>query len=513
MKNIKGLFHLKPLHLTSTLSENSRINPNSYWGGKVERMALSLFRHARHTVPAYQRFLKEHGVDGERIKTIADFKTLPVMDKTSYLRKYEYRDLFPNRDLSLVTTISATSGSTGEPFYFPRGEAQDAQYEYIAELFLKNQFGIDKKSTLGIIGFGLGIWIGGMFTYKVFNKIAAKGYRLSLLPVGPNKELFLKSLKKFGSLYDQVLIMGYPPFIKDIIDEARDHGIDWKDYNIKILTATEAFSEDFRDYLTAHAHIENPLTDIINIYGTVEFGTMAHETAITTLIRKIAVKNTQVFHEIFDSIHRLPTLAQYQPAFYYFEDVAGELLCTGFGSSMPLIRYRFPDRGGVIPYDTMIAKLKSAGVDILKEAERAKIDSTISKLPFVYVYERTDSSTNLFGIAIYAEYIRDALQDKSITRYLTGKFTMTTETDRAQNQFLEVNIELQKHISPKKKLADAIQKMITESLIKRSTEFGYLYRGSTTRYQQRLKPHIVLWSYEHSLHFKPGAKQKWVKRQ
>ncbi|MFY9462841.1 MAG: hypothetical protein WAP52_01505, partial [Candidatus Sungiibacteriota bacterium] len=70
----------------------------------------------------------------------------------------------------------------------------------------------------------------------------------------------------------------------------------------------------------------------------------------------------------------------------------------------------------------------------------------------------------------------------------------------------------QKHMSAKKQLADAVQKAVIEALIKHSTEFGYLYPSSTPSYQERLKPHIFLWPYGHELHFKPGTKQKWVKK-
>lgn len=480
----------------------------SHWMKMGEKKARALFHCARRTVPAYKKFLKAHGIDGNKIKTSEDFKRLPVMDKQTYLRAYPYRDLFPNRDLSRVTTISATSGSTGEPFYFPRGEAQDAQYEYIAELFLKNQFAIDKKSTLGIIGFGLGIWIGGIFTYKVLNKIAAKGYRFSLLPIGPNKELFLKSLKKFGPLYDQVLMMGYPPFIKDIIDEAGDYGVDWKNYRIKILTATEGFSEEFRDYLARRAHIANPLTDTINIYGTVELGTMAHETGIANMIRAIAAKNPSLAKNLFGSSHRLPTLAQYHPDIIHFEQVGDEVIGSGSGSAFPLIRYSFPDRGGVIAFERMGQEFTRGGMDMMQEAKRHGIAKTILKLPFVYVYERADSTITVRGANIYAEHIRRALLHPSLQNRVTGKFAMIKKEDVKMNEYFEVNVELKKKTKPSDVSVKTIQGILVETLRKLNSEYDDQYRSVP----KMMTPPVILWPYGHELHFKPGAKQKWVKR-
>lgn len=485
-----------------------RQKPSSYFEETGEHRIIELFRYAAASVSAYKAFLKQYKIDPKNIKTIADFKKLPIISKQSYLHAYSYQDLFPNRDLSRVTTISATSGSTGEPFYFPRGEEQDAQYEYIAELFLKNQFEIDKKSTLGIIGFGLGIWIGGIFTYKVFNKIAAKGYRLSLLPVGPNKELFLKSLKKFGSLYDQVLIMGYPPFIKDIIDEAGDYGIDWKDYRVRILIATESFSEEFREYLAKGAGIKNPVNDIISIYGTVELGTMANETALANMIRARASKNPSLAKHLFGTTERLPTLAQYHPDLTYFEEVDGEVIGSGFGAAFPLIRYSFPDRGGVIPFDRMTEKLEKSGVDIMKKARASGIAKTILKLPFVFVYERADATITVRGANIYAEHIRHALMHPAVRREVTGKLTMVKKEDEKMNEYFEVNVELKKQKKPSDDLTKKIQEIIVETLRQINSEYDDQYRSVP----KIMTPPVALYPYQDPVYFSPGGKQKWARK-
>lgn len=486
-----------------------KTQPASHWEKRGERYALAMFRYGYKTVPAYRKFLTAHGIDGDKIKTIADFRTLPVMDKNSYLGKYEYRDLFPNRDLSAVTTVSATSGSTGEPFYFPRGEEQDWQARYVGEIFLANQFGIGDKRTLGIIGFGMGIWIGGILTYKYFNTLAQKGYRLASIPVGSNAETFLKAIKKFAPLYDQIILVGYPPFIKDVIDQAHEHGVDWKKHTVKILTAAEGYSEDFRAYIAKKAFLKNPLTDTVNIYGTVELGTMAHETPLSNLIRKIAVSRPEVFAAIFSDVNlnRLPTLVQYHPYIVYFEEAAGEVIATGCGSSMPLLRYRFPDRGGVIPYDTMVAKLKSAGVDILAEARKHKIADIIMRLPFVYIYERSDHAVIIRGANIYAEEVRAALQNPALEKSITGKFTMSRQESKSMDEYLEINVELKKDTHASPALAEKIQSTIIDFLNKNNSEFADQYQSVP----KIMTPPVILWPYGHELHFKPGAKQKWVK--
>ncbi|MCK5026789.1 MAG: hypothetical protein KAS07_00055 [Candidatus Pacebacteria bacterium] len=487
------------LHLLKT-------KPAVYWEKKGKEMTLNLFRFTARSVFAYSDLLRKHNVQERDITHVKDFDKLPYVDKHTYVKAYKRKELLPYSDVSSITTFSSTSGSTGEPTYFPRGEEQDWQYEHIAELFLRNQFDIHNKKTLGIIGFALGIWIGGVFTYKNFNTIAKKGYPLALAPVGTNKDIFLKTLKELGDDFEQIILMGYPPFIKDVIDEAPDYGIDLGNHNIKILTATESFSEQFRDYIARKAKIKNKYRDIINIYGTVELGTMAHETALTNLIRDMAVKDKRVYNALFPDVERLPTLAQFYPHITYFENIGEELYASGFGSLFPFIRYRLYDKGGIISFNDMLSKMKSTGVDILKEAERCGVADTVFKLPFVYVHERSDFVVILRGANIYPENIRAGLMDRKLEKMVTGKFTMTKKEDKNSDEYLEINVELKKDVAGNKYLENDVKNIIVETLREKNSEYNnsYLAEG------RKMLPKILFYSYENPMYFSSGIKQKWV---
>ena len=110
----------------------------SFWDEKGEKMALELFRLVTKDVPAYKKLLRKLGIPVGLIKEIKDFDKLPVIDKSSYIKTNNFVDLFPKRNIYDNTTYSATSGSTGEPTFFPRGERQDKYYEYVAEISLSN---------------------------------------------------------------------------------------------------------------------------------------------------------------------------------------------------------------------------------------------------------------------------------------------------------------------------------------------------------------------------------------
>lgn len=493
----------------NALSELRHRRPE-YWEKLGERMALNLFRYTAETVPAYRRFLKKHGVNPRNVRSINDVTALPCTDKRSYIRQFRFPDLFPKGGFQRITTISATSGSSGKATYFPRGEAQDAQYEYIAELFLRNQFGAHEKQTLGIIGFGLGIWIGGIFTYKAFNRIAARGYPLTLAPVGSSIEVYLTTLRDVGHFFDQVLLMGYPPFVKDVIDAGDRMGIRWSKYRLKILTAAEGFSESFREYLVKRAHLSRPFSDIVNIYGTVELGTMAHETSLANLIRHLASRKPDIAKTLFGHAGRLPTLAQYHPYLVYFQQEGEEVVATGYGSAIPLIRYRFPDRGGVISFSQMVDRLRQCGVDIFHEARRSRIAGEILKLPFVHIFEREENSVVVRGVNIYAEHIREALLRRPrFRKLLTGRFTMMKREDRLLNEYFALYVELREETAVKKTLRREIEEEVARTMRMWSSEYNDQYRVAPTR----MHPRVSLHPYGHPRYFPRTGKQRWALRE
>ncbi len=509
-----GVFH--PFKLPTDINrtiKDLRSHPAAYWEKGGEKMALSLFRWVVDTTPAYRSFLKKNFIHPTKIQNIIDFDTLPLTSKDTYLRPANYIDLFPNRDIASATTISATSGSTGEPFYFPRNSLHDDMYQYEAEIFLKEQFSIDQKKTLAVLGFGLGIWIGGIFTYRVLEHISGKGYPLTIVPTGTSKEQFLQAVKKFGKLYGQIILMGYPPFIKDVLDEGADYGINWKDHEIKILTAAEGYSEKFREYLAKKAGLKNMLSDTVNIYGTVELGTMAHETALSNLIRHLAAKNKKIFQMLFPEAGNIPTLCQYYPRLVYFEEVTidgkREVAATGYGTHLPLIRYRLKDLGGVIPYEEMMKKLAACSVDLEQELKTYRIaPRLIRNLPFVYVYARGDYSVVFRGANIYPEEIRHALDDHGLAKYITGRFTMIRKEDKKFNPILEINAELRKNVKANKNIETAIKEKIISHLRESNSEYSDVYRSDSIQ----ASPTIVFWPHHHPLYFVRTGKQMWVKK-
>ncbi len=481
---------------------------SAYWEQVRKRRALDLFHRAAKEVPAYKDFLKKARIQPNKIKNFADFQKVLPVNKDNYLRSYPLEKLcLPNTLSTESLVLTSTSGSTGTPFYFPRNGKLDIQSSIYHQFFLENTHLDKSKPTLVLICFGMGVWIGGVITYEAFKTISERGMPLTILTPGVNKREIFEAMKNIAPKYGQVILCGYPPFMKDVIDEGKTHGVDWHKFDLRIIFAAEAFSEKFRDYILRKTGIKNPYRDTMNIYGSADLGTMAEETPLSILVRRLALKRPRLYRKIFREANRLPTLAQFHPDFINFECVGKNIYCTG-DNVLPLVRYEIGDNGGVMDFHQVEQIFSEEGMDLRDEAKKINIEDTISELPFVYVYERSDFSTKLFGAIVFPEYIKAGLTDSKLEKYITGKFTMFTKHDRKQDEYLEVNIELKFNHTATKKLSKDVSLAIVESLLERSTEYKYL----VGLLGDRVRPHVIFWPHEHPTHFQTGIKQKWVKK-
>lgn len=480
-----------------------RTHTSKQWSTLRESQMLSLFHEAATRVPAYKDFLKKNGIKPRTIKTFEDFQSVPQTSKASYLRAYPMKELCWDGTLNKATLFAATSGSTGKPFYFPHEEDLALQYSILWDMFLENAKP-QKKPTLVVICFGMGVWIGGMFTYQALDIASRRGKNVSIITPGINKEEILNALKDLAPEYAQTILVGYPPFLKDLLDDATLSGVQFSTLNVRILSAAESFTEVFRDHMVKASDIKNLYRDTLNIYGTADIGAMAFETPSAILLRRLAANDTELFSHIFGTTTKTPTLAQYNPLFTNFESIDGEILLTGT-NTIPLIRYAVGDRGGVTTLDEVLSGPLTKE-HFLREA--SKHDAPITELPFVYVYERADFSVKLYGATIFSEHVKEALQEESFLKRVTGKFSMQTRTNESHDQFLELNIELASGVTSTQELEKKIVDAVVTSLLKKNSE----YKNNYASIKEKIIPSIVFWPYEDPLYFKPGVKQKWVKK-
>lgn len=499
---------MKPAgHLHHDLAHRSA----AHWEALSRQRALHLFQEAARRVPAYQDHLHRSGIDPSKVTSFEAFEDVPPISKRSYLRAYPLKDLCWDGTLSRPLVFGATSGTTGEPFYFPRSASLGWQSSWIHEMFLRHGSRGQPVPTLVLVCFGLGVWIAGLISYQGF-EIAARRGRLpvSILTPGINKAEILNALRRLSPQFEQTILVGYPPFLKDVVDAATAEGIALADLRLRFSFAAEPFTEDFRDYLAQAAGSADPCLDTLNIYGSSDIGAMASETPLSIAIRRCATAGRaagapQLFEAIFGATGQTPTLAQFNPMFVTFEALAGELLVTG-NSALPLVRYAIGDHGRVTSHGDMVTKLEHAGTSLTQLCGPAWPGTAAPALPFVHVRERTDSSTTLYGLQIYPAPIRDALIQPSVARWVTGHFAMATRFDSAQNQFLEINLEACSEALVDPEGEEAIRAEIVTFLARFSSEYRELLRVMADRAWPRLR----FWPPRHPKYFAPVSKRRWV---
>ncbi len=513
MKKQDNNFSFRYLHSFEDIEkweESLKNKTESFWLQRGKKMQLALFFDMAKRVPAYKKFLRTNNINLNSIRTQQDLARVPSIDKNNYLRAYALPELCWDGDLTSVhKIISSTSGSSGEPFFFPRTKTQDDQYALIAELYMRANFSIQHKRTLYINAFPLGVWIGGLFTFSAITRLAERGkYPLSIINPGINISAVITAIKKFEHEYDQIIIGSYGPFLKDIIDEGELQGIHWSKINLGFVFSAEVFSEEFRKHILKYTSKKNPLTATLNHYGTVDLGTMSYETPLAILARQLILSSEITTESLFHGKWKTPTLTQYMPEMFYFEDGGkNDLYVSGY-SGIPLVRYDLKDRGNVYTKKFIESELSKSKIDLEKISKQSGISASTWNLPFVQVFERTDMSVSYYAFQVYPETIRRALIKKEFSLITSGKFTMQVTYNTSFKQELHIYIEAMPAV---KQVSKTSSKKILEAIHHQLLSENSEYAKTHNEKGKRALPNISFFQHGDPKFFTSGAKQKWVK--
>jgi len=425
------------------------------------------------------------------------------IDKKNYLLKNKFLDLLPDRKLNNAQVIAVSSGSSGVPYFWPRGYYLELETTIIHELLLKYIFNIHKEKTLFINAYSMGMYVAGVFTNNAVTRIAQRGYDISIINPGISVEDVIRIIKEIGENYTQIIISGYPPFVQDIVEFGTKSGIDWSDVNIKFIFGAEAISEEWRSNLLSLAHQEDRYHSSFNTYGSADLAVLGHETPFSILVKELMTQNKYLYESILNQ-RSVSTLVQYHPCLKYFEEENGELLCSGLGG-MPLLNYNLHDHGSIYSFDELISLFESQNIDILQISRKKKI--AVWKLPFIVLFGKSDQTVTLYGLNVYPQTIRKALDDKKISHLVTGRSTISTEYTRKGRQFLNIQIELRESVKKDNALKNKIGITVKETLLAENYEYRTLY----SKIGETAIPVIELIEYGQIAHNR-GIKQQWIKK-
>jgi phenylacetate-CoA ligase len=384
--------------------------------------AWTQFQFARRRVPAYAEFLS--GANSAMYEPTGAWSETPAMDKRNYVNIFSLESRCV--DGVLPTTgvmIDESSGSSGVATNWVRGVDERNANRHTIQLGLRRRLG--KEPLFFINAFALGPWATGI------------NLTLSLAPwcciktIGPDLSKIESTLRQFGPSHHYV-IMGYPPFLKQIVDRI---ALDWSGYQVSMIYGGEGMSESMRRYLQ-----ERGITRVFGSYGASDLElNIAAETDFTIALRRLLESRPVLAETLLQHHGALPMIFQFNPADFFLEtNAAGELLVTICRPNYvaPKIRYNIHDLGHVMRMPDLVAALKSAGVSAA-ELERADLD-----LPVLFHYGRSDASVSYYGCKIPPTDIQEAIFSQPALAECVDAFQVRTYDDADGDKRLVIALEV-----------------------------------------------------------------------
>ena len=388
---------------------------------------------AAQRVPGYRSFLREGGVQVDKLVPAGILGKLPETDKRSYVDRYSLAERcldgkFPFRG----TTIDESSGSTGTPYNWIRSEAERHSAHRNISFFARYCFGSEPLVTIN--AFSMGAWATG------FNMTLALNRNGIVKSTGPDIAKILSTMRFLGNGY-RYLILGYPPFIKHLLDEGDRDSIGWDGYVMHALVGGEGMTEELRD------HLLRRFQSVFSGYGAtdIEIG-MAGESPASVALRRIARARPALRQALFGDDSRLPMVFQYNPLIHYLEvNAEREVICTisRLDVLAPRIRYNVHDEGGVLDYAHVASTLRGFGLDLARLGDEKDATGPCGplpwvrpvQLPFMWIYGRRDATISVMGANIYPEDIetliyRDPTLSAAVHSFCLSVVTDSTSTPR-----------------------------------------------------------------------------------
>ena len=370
---------------------------------RAERAAFRAIRR----VPAYRRFLRDHHIHADAAWPLGILHGLPETDKRDYIDRYTMRERCVDGEFTFVgTTIDKSSGSTGRPYDWIRGQRERNIAHRNIGFFARYIFG--PRPLVTINAFSMGAWAAGINTTQGMNRHGI------VKSTGPDLDKIFSTLRLLGPDY-RFSICGYPPFLKHMIDVGDAEGFPWREYELHGLVGGEGMAEGLRDYLLER------FASVYSGYGATDLEVgMAAETPVSVAIRRLARADPGLRTTLFGDASRLPMVFQYNPLIHYLEvNAASEVVATVSRLDLlsPRIRYNVHDEGGLARFRRISRVLRDHGYDLRRLDRHPSVVGPRGPLPwvdpvplpFVWIFGRRDATISVMGANIYPEDVEAAI--------------------------------------------------------------------------------------------------------
>lgn len=390
--------------------------------------AYAEFINAKRNVPAYREFLKTHGFSKPSFDGMTpNIHEIPFTDKENYVKVYSMDQRCVHGKVPVTgVIIDESSGSSGTATNWARGKKERKRNAGIIKFGMRNLLG--NEPLFIINAFALGPWATGVnitMSCVTFSKLKS---------LGPDKIKIENTIKHFGREHNYV-IMGYPPFLKMLVDNSE---INWKEHNVSFIFGGESMSEGMRDYL-----LQKGIRKVYSSLGASDLElNISAENDFTISLRRLLRSNAALRDRVLKHTGALPMLFQFNPSDFLIESSqTGELIITICRPDYiaPKIRYNIHDRGHVLQIRELYSILKELNIN---ESELTK---PATDLPILLHYGRADMTVSFFGANISPTDIQEVLYNLPALANNVNSFCLNTAEDDDGNKRLIVSFEMQKN--------------------------------------------------------------------
>ena len=433
--------------------------PFGYLEGLSAHAALRAAQQAHRRVPAYRDLVERSGWrDDPRLPPHERVRLLPPTDKESYVKAFSTEARCLDGRIPMARTeIDESSGSSGVPFNWVRGGRELQALHREMSQFARYLCGTE---VITINGFSMGAWATGV---NVGEALRANGMVKS---TGPDVDKILHTLRFFGPGYTYI-VTGYPPFLKHLLDEGTRRGFDWTAYRLFGIVGGEGMNERLRE------HLEEHFKAVYSAYGASDLDMgVAGELPLGVWIRKQAAADRGLQTALFGDDPRLPMLFQYNPLDYYIEaDQNRELIVTINRLTVlsPRIRYNIHDLGGTVSFEEMLNRLGAHGLDPLAACRQP--GRPVFRLPFLYLFGRSDQTISYMGANIYPEDVEQALLAVPEDADRLGDYCLELVDTGSREQRPCVHVEVTGGAVEDPMLADRLRERVLSRLLANSLDF------------------------------------------
>ena len=396
-----------------------------------EKQLFPAFQRAAGRVPAYGKLLKDRGVDWRSIRTVQDFQArVPVVTKQDIFADTPIDQLCVDGKIENMKLAMSSSGFSGVHSFGVNTPYNQKTISFSIDTALDYIFKTSQRKTFLVNCIPMGV------------KVPTD---LQIAETSVRSDMALAVIKKFAGYFEQILIVSDPYFLKKLVEDGVEAGIDWKVMNVGLIFGEDWFSESFRLYLADLLGIDftKPETGLIGAtMGIAELDlNLFHETRQTIRLRQIAQENPALMARLFgEDLKACPTIFQYYPHRMFLEtNDRNELIFSMLSPHflIPLIRYNSMDKGYILPYNKLRDILVAEGLDeCVPEL----------KLPIVAVGGRNNSWLTIAGQRITPEEIKQGLySDFEVASLTTGYFRMSEKDGVGQ---IEIQLKKQIVITP-----------------------------------------------------------------